>query len=56
MTTTVIIKAHCADDKEVKILVRNGEAVVEDTTIQDNEEHELVVYGSREVSVREVLK
>lgn len=56
MTTTVIVKAHCASDKEVVIdRTRNGEPDAQ-FTLQDGEEHSLVVYDDLAVSVREVLK
>ena len=50
------MKAHCASDKEVVIdRTRNGEPDAQ-FTLQDGEEHSLVVYDDLAVSVREVLK
>ena len=55
MTTTVIIKAHCSSDKEVKVIVRD-KLTGEDFTLQDGETAEHYVYDEREISVQEVLK
>ena len=60
MTTTVIIKAHCAENKEVKVAIKDDSsgmwADVENFTLQDGEIAERCVYEGREISVREVLK
>jgi hypothetical protein len=54
MTTTVIIKAHCSPDKQVKIGISGG--TPEEVILQDGEVHETVVYDDREVSIKEELK
>ncbi len=56
MTTTVIVKAHCASDKEVVIERTHSGELDAQFTLQDGEEHSLVVHGDLAVSVREVLK
>ena len=49
MTTEVIIKAHCASNKQVRISI---DVVI----IQDGETHSLSVYDSKSVTVFEQLK
>ena len=56
MTTTVIVKAHCASDKEVVIERTHSGELDAQFTLQDGEEHSLIVHGDLAVSVREVLK
>lgn len=58
MTTTVIIKAHCSSDKEVKVAINDNVTGtnVENFTVQDGETAERYVYDGREISVLEVLK
>jgi len=53
MTTTVIVKAHCSPDKEVRITRTDPEEV---TILQDGETFEQVVYDERTISVTEFLK
>lgn len=58
MTTTVTVKAHCANTKEVVASIVNtatGE-VKEEFTLQDGESRDCVVYDDLQVSVKEVLK
>ncbi len=55
MTTTVIVKAHCAADKEVRIY-RASKFTGEPCVIQDGETHEAVVYDDIVITVREVEK
>lgn len=58
MTTTVIIKAHCAPNKEVRITINDNDSgtKVEELTLQDGEIAERYAYDGREISVREVAK
>ena len=61
MTTTVIVQAHCAKDKEVfiKIEQKHAEGTVhseENVTIQDGETWSGVVYDSKAVTVGERVK
>lgn len=56
MTTTVIIKAHCSDDKEVVINHFGHSQEVQETVINDGEVHEVVVYDSVGVNVFERKK
>lgn len=55
MTTTVIVKAHCAKEKEVVIAIDNG-STGETIRIQDGEEWSGVVYDERFIHVSEQLK
>lgn len=55
MTTEIIIKAHCSDDKEVEIKVRDGEEILK-TSLQDGESTELYAYDDRTITVREKEK
>lgn len=55
MTTTVIIKAHCARDKEVHVTL-NDNGVLSEDILQDGETIEKVVYDNRTVTVKEVIK
>lgn len=52
MTTTVIIKAHCAPTKEVQIQVKNGDSTIT-TVLQDGETTERVVCDDLSVTVME---
>ena len=58
MTTTVIIKAHCAGTKEVKVAIKDNVtgSSLDDITLQDGETTEHYVYDGREISVIEVTK
>ncbi len=51
MTTTIKVSAHCADDKEVHIVI-DGEVII----LQNGEEFETTVYDERCCSVQEVQK
>lgn len=55
MTSTVIIRAHCSANKEVKVKIDDGDAA-ESFTLQDGESAERYIYDDREISVKEVLK
>lgn len=55
MTSTVIIKAHCAATKEVRVQIIDG-PTGETLVLQDGETAERYVYDAREISVREVEK
>ncbi len=57
MTTTVVVKAHC--DKEttvVKISTNDTNNPQPDVFVEDGQEHELVVFDGRSVTVSEVSK
>lgn len=54
MTTTVIIKAHCASDTKVVIETRLSEVETTEVILRDGEEYETYVYDDREIKVREV--
>jgi hypothetical protein len=58
MTTTVIVQAHCASDKEVRVLIRDKKTGDESAkfTLQDGQTAERVVYDNREIVISEVLK
>ena len=56
MTSTVIIKAHCASTKAVRVSISNGAEPVEDFLVQDGETAERAAYDERIITVREVLK
>ena len=56
MTTNVVVTAHCANTKEVKISVTDNGESVEEITLQDGEGADRVVYDGREISVKEVDK
>jgi len=57
MTTTVIVKAHCSNTKEVKIDIVGSEGHPDEKiTLQNGEVHEFTVYDDRECFVREVIK
>lgn len=48
MTTTVTIDAHCADDTEVLIQVREG-SMVDEVILLDGESGDIVVYDERRI-------
>lgn len=54
MTTTVTIKAHCAKNKQVSVIISKGDSVVENHLIQDGEERSYVVYDDRRIAVYEM--
>jgi hypothetical protein len=57
MTTKVTVSAHLADDKEVHVLLNDGNS--EDaqlTVLQNGQSVDLYVYDAREISVKEVQK
>jgi hypothetical protein len=55
MTTTVIVHAHCASNKEVKVSIHdNGNEEVR--TLQDGEKAEVYAYDKRVITVLEVEK
>lgn len=58
MTTTVIVKAHCANNKEVQVKITDiaTGTEVDSFTLQDGEQADRVVYDDRELTVKEVLK
>jgi hypothetical protein len=59
MTTEIIVNAHCGEDKEVKIEIKDTAFVhgPEVTILQDGESsNSLYVYDDREISVKEVKK
>lgn len=57
MTTEIIVKAHCGDDKEVRIKITEKGLPVDEITLQDGGQSEAnYVYDDREIHVKEVLK
>lgn len=56
MTTTITVDAHCADNKEVIIVVKDNESIYEEITLQDGESSEVIAYDDRVITVKEVLK
>lgn len=56
MTTTVKIYAHCSDDKEVTIKIRDTIAPEQTITLQNGDQIEVYAYDEREISIKEVLK
>ena len=57
MTTTVIIQAHCASEKQVLVSIEDGAPPQgESFFLQDGETAERYVYDARVISVREELK
>ena len=52
MTTSVLVKAHCASTKEVQIHISG----VLSTTLQDGESKEIYAYDDRVIEVKEVEK
>lgn len=58
MTTTVIVQAHCTSDKEVQVRVADEatDLTLEAVTLQDGESRQFVVFDTRDITVREVLK
>lgn len=57
MTTTVIIKAHCASTKQVLVQIEEtGAPSGESFFLQDGEIAERYVYDARVISVREEMK
>ncbi|HEX7644869.1 MAG TPA: hypothetical protein VF450_26400 [Noviherbaspirillum sp.] len=56
MTTTVIVKAHCAATKEVHVNRKSEHSEDPTVVLQDGQEHSCVVYDSLSVEVKEVEK
>lgn len=56
MTTNVIVNAHCANDKEVKIRITDTGELAKEITLQDGESIEQVVYDDLVISVWEEEK
>lgn len=59
MTTTVTIQAHCDDKKEVHIDICEdpcNESSNHKKVLQNGQQHSLVVYDNKSVTVREILK
>lgn len=58
MTTTVIVKAHCTNDKEVVVEIKGSYNGLSDAvfTLQDTQTLEQVVFDDREITVKEVMK
>ena len=52
MTTTVTVKVHCADDKEVEVLVSGALSNV----LQNGQSIEVFAYDDRVIEVKEVSK
>lgn len=56
MTSVVLVKAHCADNKEVHVVVSRGDEVVETFVLQNGEAKEVLIYDDRVVTSYELLK
>ena len=57
MTTTVIVEAHCSEDKEVVIHINDLSGMSSQAiTIQNGETYQQYVYDDRVILVRESLK
>lgn len=58
MTTSVKVSAHCASDKQVRIIKSqiDGSSEATTTLIQDGETNEQVVYDGWAITVNEELK
>lgn len=56
MTSVVIVKAHCADNKEIHVVVSKGEEVTETYVLQNGEAKEVLIYDDRTVTSYELLK
>lgn len=54
MTTSVIVKVHCAAEKEV--VIRTIGNNTKDVVINDGDVHEVVVYDNLQVQVEERFK
>ena len=56
MTSAVKVSAHCANTKEVVVVVTNNAVVVEEFVLQDGEVKEVMIYDERVVSTYERVK
>lgn len=56
MTTTVKIEAHCTNDKEVIVVLQDGDKEIEVFSLQDGEKADRVVFDNRYIVVREQMK
>lgn len=56
MTSTVIVRAHCSNDKQVKVILSDKGGPIETHILQDGESIERCVFDNREISVFEELK
>lgn len=55
MTTTVKVEAHCASNKEVIVLIEEGQTG-SSAVLQDGEKREFYVYDARRIIVLEAEK
>ena len=56
MTTTVIVKAHCVDSKEVHVITTDPYNPQPVKVLQDGETLEVVAFDERTILVMEVIK
>ena len=58
MTSSVIVTAHCADTKEVSVMLRDNltNALVEEFKLQDGEEATRYVYDDLIIKIKETEK
>ena len=56
MTTTVIVKAHCVNSKEVHVITSDPYNQIPVKVLQDGETLEVVVFDERTVLITEVNK
>lgn len=56
MTSIVKVAAHCADNKEVQVLVTVNDEVKESFVLQNGESREVLIYDERTVTTFEQVK
>lgn len=56
MTTTVIVKAHCVDSKEVHVITTDPYNPQPVKILQDGETLEVVAFDERTILIMEVIK
>jgi len=56
MTTAVQVHAHCSGEKEVLVVIQDGEKEIESFKLQDGEKADRVVFDNRSIVVREQIK
>ena len=56
MTSMVIVKAHCARNKQVEVKIQQNGAANETIFLQDGEVLERAIYDDRGITAQEVIK
>lgn len=54
MTTNIKVSAHCPEGKVVDIKIANGVVIKAHTTISDGETYDAFIYGTDELTVKEI--